>query len=468
LSEQPTRRSQSEGQPDIPQPQEPEVRRGASESEFTQMSARTDEPRRYEYAIPELDNTLPGLRPDQASLPNSNPARNLGGPTIPSPVYTPPPAPIPPNPYVAGYAVPGGAPAHPRARARRRGFNWLFVGLAVFLISTTLALSLGAFVILRTPQVIVAQATATSTAQSKTTAPPGPSATPAPTATIGLGIQPWDGTHRLTILMMGLDKRPGEAGTAFRTDSMMVISIDPTAKSIGVLSIPRDMFVEIPTDTVVRNSYGLQRINAAYVIGELARPGYGAQLAVQATQYNLGIRINNYVVYEFTAVINGIDDLGGLDINVPTTINDPAYPNMYDGYDPLYIPAGMIHMNGTLALKYARTRHQTDDLDRARRQQQILMAARAKILNLNLLPQLVLRAPDLWNQLSTGLHTDLSLSQLLSLAVYMKDIPTQNIHQGVIDWSYLTGLNYNGQDVLIPQRAKIGPLLEQIFGANYN
>jgi len=295
-----------------------------------------------------------------------------------------------------------------------------------------------------------------------------PTKTPAPSPTVGLDIQPWDGTQRLTILLLGLDKRPWEKGTAFRTDVMMIISIDPKTKSVGMLSVPRDLFVTFPANTVVGNSYGLQRINSAYTIGELVKPGSGPQLAMQTVQYNLGMRINNYMVFEFNTVINAIDDIGGVDINVPYTINDPQYPDMYDGYDPLYIPAGTTHMNGQLALKYARTRHQTSDFDRVKRQQQVIMAARDKILSANMIPTLVARAPELWHQISQTMHSDLTFDQLLRVAIYLKDVQTQNIHRGILDANYSSPTVYQGADVLVPERVKIGPLLQQVFGSNYN
>jgi polyisoprenyl-teichoic acid--peptidoglycan teichoic acid transferase len=73
-------------------------------------------------------------------------------------------------------------------------------------------------------------------------------------------------------------------------------------------------------------------------------------------QYNLGMRVNDYIVFEFGTVIDSVDMVGGIDVNVEKAINDPQYPNMNYGYDPLYIPSGTIHMNGDLALKYARSR----------------------------------------------------------------------------------------------------------------
>lgn len=294
-----------------------------------------------------------------------------------------------------------------------------------------------------------------------------PSAEPTSPPTSTPGVAAWNGHTRFTLLLMGLDKRPGDTGTAFRTDSMILASIDPVSRTIGMLSIPRDLYVTMPQDPVV-GSYGLQRVNSAYTIGELVKPGYGPQLAMETVQYNLGIRVDSYVVYDFTSVISAIDAVGGVDIDVPAAINDPAYPNMYYGYDPLHIPAGHIHMDGALALKYARTRHDSDDLDRARRQQQVIMAVRTKVLNLNMLPPLINQAPQLWHQFGDGVRTGLSLDQVASLALYVKDIPKENIHQGVIDWSYVTSVAWNGADVLIPERARIGGLLSQIFGSNYN
>ena len=270
------------------------------------------------------------------------------------------------------------------------------------------------------------------------------------------------------MLLMGIDKRPGESGTAFRTDTLIILSIDPVTHTAGILSVPRDLFVTIPPNTVVSTNYGLQRINAAYDIGELTKPGSGATLAMQTVQYNIGIKINAYVVVDFQSVIAIVNAVGGVDVDVASAINDPYYPSMNFGYDPLYIPAGHIHMDGALALKYARSRHQSDDLDRARRQQQIVDAVRDKALNVSMVAQLAAQAPSLWNTLSADIHTDLTFDQLVSLALYAKDIPKANVHQGVIDWHYVSGQVYQGMDILVPNRAAIGPLMVQVFGANYN
>jgi len=236
-----------------------------------------------------------------------------------------------------------------------------------------------------------------------------------------------------------------------------------------VLSIPRDLYVEIPRDTVVGQSYGFQRINTAYLLGERVREGYGALLAMQAVQYNLGIRIHDYIVFDFQAVIAAIDAIGGVEIDVPRAIVDYAYPDMYtNGYDPLYIPAGRQWMNGELALKYARSRHDSSDFDRARRQQQVIAAVRERILRFEMLPQLLLQASNLWAALSAHVRSGLTLEQWIQLALYAKDVPSENIRYGVLDGRYVQPMLWNGMSVLAPNRAVIGNLLVEVFGANYN
>jgi LCP family protein required for cell wall assembly len=447
------------------------TRRGASETEFTQISASVQQSRQYtaqgyavEYAgeqtapnaMNNASNWEAGGQAMRAQAANQNQRQ---APIMPPPTlfYTTPTQVRPSR--------------SPRPAQQSRG-NMGVAILAMGLFVTTLAFGLGLFVVLRVanagqdvggdPAIVAAEATATD---ENTVA--GIAETPAPTATVGVDIQPWDGKRRFTILLMGIDKRPNDKGTAFRTDSMMVFSIDPKTKTVGLLSIPRDLFIDIPRDTVVRNSYGLQRVNAAYVIGELARPGYGPQLAMQTVQYNLGMRINDYIVFDFNTVINAVDAVGGIDIDVPRAIYDATYPDMYYGYDPLRIPAGKVHMDGTLALKYGRSRHSTSDFDRAKRQQQVIIAMRDKVLNLNMAPGLIAKAPQLWQQFSTTTKSSLRFEHLLQLAVYLKDVPKENIHQGVLDIQYVSPVNWNGASVLVPERAKIGPLLREIFGASY-
>lgn len=138
------------------------------------------------------------------------------------------------------------------------------------------------------------------------------------------------------------------------------------------------------------------------------------------------------------------------------------------GYDPLYIRAGRQWMNGELALKYARSRHGSSDFDRARRQQQVIAAVRERILRYDMLPSLLLQATNLWASLSGHVRSGLSLEQWLRLALYAKDVPSENIRYGVLDGRYVQPMLWNGMSVLAPNRALIGGLLVEVFGANYN
>ena len=172
----------------------------------------------------------------------------------------------------------------------------------------------------------------------------------------------WDGKSRVNLLIMGLDARDLEA-TAPRTDSMILFTMDPVNLTAGMISIPRDLWVEIPT-----SGYG--RINTAHYLGDLYDyPGGGPALAALTVERNLGIHIDYYVRINFEAFVTFVDEIGGIDIEVPETIDDPLYPDNNYGYEPLYIEAGLQHFYGDMALKYARTRHSGNgDFDRARRQ----------------------------------------------------------------------------------------------------
>ncbi len=281
---------------------------------------------------------------------------------------------------------------------------------------------------------------------------------------IGVGVEHneyprWNGKERVNILVLGVDQRPGESGP-WRTDTMMVVSVDPESKSAGMLSIPRDLWVEIP-------GYGLDRINTAYVYGDFYQaPGGGPALAKKTVQYNLGEPIHYYLRVNFAAFQQVIDLIDGVDIYVEREINDPLYPDMNYGYDPLRIPAGWQHLDGTLALKYARTRHGSSDFERMRRQQQVMLAVRDKVTNLSLLPKLLPRARDLAKTLGNSIQTDLTLDQLLRLAQLGSEIERARIRTASIDETMTSSWTTpQGAMVLVPDRAKMAVLHNWIFSA---
>lgn len=382
--------------------------------------------------------------------------------------YAPPPPPPAPD---SSSAYRG------RARKRRsrghRGMEWAWVVIAAALLGVVVIVSMSVSVLLRTSQegieVLPTAVAALPTPVDARTdlSALGGSFSDGQHVTLVDGrsiiLQPWNGSSRFTVLVVGLDRRPGETGLSYRTDTMMLVSIDPQDHTMGILSIPRDLFVEVP-------GYNqLQRINTPMVLGELQQPGYGPSLAMQTVQYNLGIRVHDYIAVDFNAFTTIIDAIGGIDIDIPYDIVDYEYPDMNFGYDPLILSAGPQHLDGNTALKYSRTRHGDNDFRRAERQQSVLYAIRDRILDMNMLPQLIMQSPTLLSSLSQNVYTGLSLDRIIQLAWYVKDIPRESIRTGVIDGPYI--MNYTtaeGWAVLVPRRAQLGTLMTEVFGPNYS
>ncbi len=298
-----------------------------------------------------------------------------------------------------------------------------------------------------------------------TTALAAPSA-PAPVINPQTGapevvVPDWQGVERVNILLLGIDERSQEQGP-WRTDTMMVATVDPISKTAGLLSIPRDLWVAIPGfDTE-------GKINTAHFIGDLQKyPGGGPALAMATVQYNLGISTQYYARLNFSGFEKLIDQIGGIDICVEQTIDDPEYPDSGYGFEPLHIDAGCQHMDGRLALKFARTRHSgAGDFDRARRQQQVILAVRDKIVSADMLPTLVTQAGPLLDTLKESVQTNLSLDQLIQLAKLATQIDPKNIQQAVIDENMTVGYmapTDPPQAVLVPLRDKIRELRERFF-----
>ncbi len=271
--------------------------------------------------------------------------------------------------------------------------------------------------------------------------------------------KPWDGASRVTLLIFGLDFRDWQANDGPpRTDTMILVSIDPLSKSAGMLSIPRDMWVDIPGS-------GYSKINTAYPIGEAIKyPGGGPGLAVKTVENFIGVPINFYAQIDFSAFEDFIDDIGGIDVNVPSALEiTPIGGHIKD------IKPGMNHFDGRWALAYARARYtEGGDFDRANRQQQVILAVRDKILNLNMLPTLVAKAPTLVSELASGIHTNLSVDQMISLAWLGASISLDSIKRGIIappDMVTFAKSPDGTQDILKPISAKIRALRDEIFAS---
>jgi LCP family protein required for cell wall assembly len=268
-----------------------------------------------------------------------------------------------------------------------------------------------------------------------------------------------EASGRITVLVMGIDRRPGEDFQSL-TDTMMVVSLNPLDNTASIMNIPRDFFAEIP------GVNGRRRINTAFNIGYgrgVRGPAGGAALAIETVEQNLAIVIDHYVLIDFTAFIHSVDAIGGVDIDVPKDIYDASYPTMNFGYEVFAVSAGANHFDGQTALKYARTRHGDTDFGRSMRQQQVIMAVRDKVFDLGV-EELLFQFPILYAEVSEGVRTDLALSDMYSLAMIARSMPRENIKTVVLDYNHF--YNYttpDGQQVLILQNAAIGPVIADLF-----
>lgn len=269
----------------------------------------------------------------------------------------------------------------------------------------------------------------------------------------------WTGTQRVTVLLLGIDERSQETGP-FRTDTMMLVTLDPVTLQAGALSIPRDLWVPIP-------GYNDGRINTAHFLGDLYKyPGGGPALAKATVEYNLGVPVDYYVRINFQGFVKLVDLIGGVDVYVEKVIDDPTYPDYNYGYDPLHIEPGWHHFDGEMALKYARTRHGSSDFDRARRQQQVLTAILERITSLDLLPQLAKNAPEILNTLQNSVQTDLATDQIMALAALAVKVDRQTIHFGVIDQTCTQPwVTPEGAQVLVPLRDRMREVRDYVFSS---
>ena len=302
--------------------------------------------------------------------------------------------------------------------------------------------------------------TSTNAVQSvETPIPTGPTPTLDP-----LADYQWNDPRQVRILLLAIDQRTGveDEEKYFRTDTMMVVNIDPVRDTIGVLSVPRDLWVDIP------DGGPAARINTANARGDSnGYPGGGPALAMQTIQNNLGLRVDHFLLVNFDVFIRATELLApdGVEICVREVIDDPHYPDAGYGFKPVHFDPGCQTLNAERLLEYARTRAtQGSDFDRARRQQEVLTAMQAKLVSLEGVGNLITQAPALWDELSDSFKTDLSLEEIISLGNEVRSISRDNIRFGVIDNLYVTfGTTAQGDQVLYPNYNAIRSLVQQVF-----
>ena len=260
--------------------------------------------------------------------------------------------------------------------------------------------------------------------------------------------------ERVNILLLGIDRREHETGPT-RTDTMILVSIDPATNSLSMLSIPRDLWVTIPV-------YGQNRINTAHMLGDqYDYPGGGVALAKKTVQSALGVPVHYYVRIDFYGFVRLVDAVGGLTVDVQKAIYDAEYPDENYGTMVVEIPAGVQTMDGETLLQFARSRHGSSDFDRMDRQQQVILAARDKAISLDIplssIPQFLTIAGD-------SIQTDLTLEEMIALGEIVKRIRLDSIQRATIDDSYTTTrVTDKGWMVEMADWDRVRQLVDELF-----
>lgn len=278
---------------------------------------------------------------------------------------------------------------------------------------------------------------------------PPPTAIPPPTSPY-----PFD-PGMINILLLGSDERSPDGG--FRTDVLILVSLNPDHRSAAMISIPRDLYVYLP-------GYSMQRINTAFQLGQtLGYPGGGPGLLSDTVRYNLGLPVHHFIRVDMDGFRRIIDALGGVDVSVACSYRDwrlknPAMnPNVVANWHLFTVSSGVVHMDGDYALWYARSRQHSSDFDRSRRQHEVLRAAFRQSLRLDLLTRL----PELYDELRSSFVSDLSLADLLDLAPLALRFDLSAVQSRFIGREQVTSWRVptTGAQVLIPRPEAIQALL---------
>ncbi|HJS18396.1 MAG TPA: LCP family protein [Anaerolineales bacterium] len=244
---------------------------------------------------------------------------------------------------------------------------------------------------------------------------------------------------RTNILLLGTDDLP-ERGAVGRTDTIILATIVPTRPYIGLLSIPRDLWVNIP-------DVGEQRINTAYFFAEANESGSGPRAAMQTIHQNFGIPVRYYGVVHMFGLVSAVDALGGVDIHLDSAMGSWQ--------------AGDHHLNGSQALDFVRDRSSSDDFSRMRRTQVLILSLAGRALQ----PANWTRLPNFVDAVVQAVDTNIPIWQLPRLAFAVLRVPLFGIDSQVISREMTTPFQTSGgAQVLAPNWDAIRPVLQTMFG----
>jgi LCP family protein required for cell wall assembly len=255
-----------------------------------------------------------------------------------------------------------------------------------------------------------------------------------------------------TVLLLGSDNDIKFGGTLL-TQSMILARVNPITKQVVMESIPRDMWVPL-------SSGGSAKIDAAYLHG-------GASAAVTTVEQDFHVHIDHYAWIGLLGLVNLINEVGGVDVVATNPVMDDFYPADLSGKNPyaferVAVLPGPQHMNGMQALMYVRSRHGDlrSDFGRSQRQQQVLLALRAKAKLLG-----IADLPDIATAMANDFSTDMSISEIASLLPIASSVQLQNVRQVILASPYTSTGHQNNEDVLLPNWNLILPETHQYFPA---
>jgi LCP family protein required for cell wall assembly len=265
----------------------------------------------------------------------------------------------------------------------------------------------------------------------------------------------WSGHERLNVLLLGIDTRSEDPLTN-NTDTIILLSIDPNARTAAMLSIPRDTLVDIP-------GVGRDKVNSAYAHAE--DPKKGPELARRTVERFLGIPIHSYALIDFAAFRQTVDSVGGVLVDVRRPLRDEEYPTADYGIERVEFRAGPQIMDGDQALRYARSRHDSNDFTRSRRQQAVLRGLRDRFALAG-----IFRLPGIAERVGPLVRTNFDPANVIPLARTALAIDGGDIQSDILlpcggDEPHCELTEENGPTgyYLIPDVEKVRALLSELF-----
>lgn len=280
---------------------------------------------------------------------------------------------------------------------------------------------------------------------------PAPSAVQAPIPAQPVRTPPLTNTRNF--LVIGLDRRPDGTGPAL-ADSLVVVVLDERSQHVGLVSIPRDLYVAIPDS-------GTDRINTVYQVAKRTQRDPLA-LTSRVVEDTLKLPIEHALALDLGVFERAVDAVGGVDVDVPCAIRDNFLDSRVEGgRRVLDLDEGRRHLDGPTAAMYARSRHGRSDFHRARRQQAILLAVQHALSGLG-----ALALPALWSAFESSVETDMRRIELLSLGRRALGLPPGHLHGILIGHEQVQGMRTpEGKSVLLPKYEAIDAALAKLLSA---